>query len=144
MLKTAKKCHVQRQIKILVLQFLFRLATFHGEYMLATFWDLFIVIYVNNKKLSPVEKLYHLFQKSYWRSSQINQHILLTYEGFINQLKAIFNLPNGPRYLQVLWNNAIYVFKLYKIDIRSTKIDPVTLDTIYSYENRNAFLGRAK
>ncbi|XP_061394714.1 uncharacterized protein LOC133330273, partial [Musca vetustissima] len=122
---------------------------FHGDYLnWPSFRDLFTAIYINNKKLSPVEKLYHLFQKTSGEARQINQHIPLTDEGFDiawenlknqyenkrilinNQLRKIFNLPqcahesaSALKKLQRDINNAISVLKLYKIDIRSW--DPI-------------------
>ncbi|XP_075156365.1 uncharacterized protein LOC142229664 [Haematobia irritans] len=122
---------------------------FQGDYLSwPSFRDLFTAIYVNNKKLSAVEKLYHLFQKTTGEAREINRHIPLTSEGFEiawenlrnqyenkrivinNQLRTIFNLPqcaqecsNGLKKLQREINNAISVLKLYKIDIGSW--DPI-------------------
>ncbi|XP_075162723.1 uncharacterized protein LOC142235354 [Haematobia irritans] len=122
---------------------------FHGDYLnWPSFRDLFTAIYVNNKKLSAVEKLYHLFQKTSGEAREINRHIPLTSEGFEiawenlrnqyenkrivinNQLRTIFNLPqctqessSGLKKLQREINNAISVLKLYKIDIGSW--DPI-------------------
>lgn len=122
---------------------------FHGDYLnWPIFRDLFTAIYVTNKKLSPVEKLYHLFQKTSGEAKQIIQHIPLTDEGFDiawdnlkaqyenkrilinNQLRTIFNLPQCSqesasclKKLQRDISNAISVLKLYKIEIKSW--DPI-------------------
>ncbi|XP_073841572.1 uncharacterized protein [Musca autumnalis] len=122
---------------------------FHGDYLnWPSFRDWFSAIYITNKKLSPVEKLYHLFQKTSGEAKQIIQHIPLTDEGFDiawenlkhqyenkrilinNQLRTIFNLPQCSqesastlKKLQRDINNAISVLKLYKIDISSW--DPI-------------------
>ncbi|XP_073835841.1 uncharacterized protein [Musca autumnalis] len=122
---------------------------FHGDYLnWPSFRDLFTAIYIKNKKLSSVEKLYHLFQKTSGEAKQIIQHIPLTDEGFDiawenlknqyenkrilinNQLRTIFNLPqcahesaSALKKLQRDINNAISILKLYKIDIGSW--DPI-------------------
>ncbi|XP_075163179.1 uncharacterized protein LOC142235805 [Haematobia irritans] len=122
---------------------------FHGDYVSwPSFRDLFTAIYINNKKLSAVEKLYHLFQKTSGEAREINRHIPLTAEGFsiawdnlknqyenkrilINsQLRNLFNLTpcgqesaNGLKRLQRDVTNCISVLELYKIDVKSW--DPI-------------------
>lgn len=118
---------------------------FYGDYLAwPSFRDLFTAIYVNNKKLSPVEKLYHLFQKTSGEAREINMNIPLTAEGFEiawenlksqyenkrmlvnNQLRTLFNLSqctqenaNGLKKLQRDITNVISVLKVMKIDIGS-------------------------
>ncbi|XP_075163039.1 uncharacterized protein LOC142235663 [Haematobia irritans] len=122
---------------------------FHGDYISwPSFRDLFTAIYVNNKKLSPVEKLYHLFQKTSGEAREINRNIPLTAEGFsiawdnlknqyenkrilINtQLRNLFNLTPcsqesaaGLKKLQRDITNCISILELYNIDIESW--DPI-------------------
>ncbi|XP_059223278.1 uncharacterized protein LOC131997037 [Stomoxys calcitrans] len=77
-----------------------------------TFRDLFSAIYINNSKLSKVEKLFHLTQKTAGEAREIISNVPLTHEGFdiawrnlvhryenkrmqVNeQLRALFNLPS--------------------------------------------------
>ncbi|XP_059221541.1 uncharacterized protein LOC131996108 [Stomoxys calcitrans] len=122
---------------------------FHGDYVTwPSFRDLFTAIYINNKKLSPVEKLYHLFQKTSGEAREINKNIPLTAEGFEiawanlksqyenkrilinNQLRILFNLPHctqeSASCLKKLHRditNCISVLRLYKIDVGSW--DPI-------------------
>ncbi|XP_075153988.1 uncharacterized protein LOC142227367 [Haematobia irritans] len=126
---------------------------FHGDYVnWPSFRDLFTAIYVNNKRLSPVEKLYHLFQKKAGEAREINRNIPLTSEGFeiawdnlksqyenkkilINsQLRILFILPqctnesaSGLKKLQREITNCISVLKLLNIEIG-------TLDPIFVYQ----------
>ncbi|XP_075150745.1 uncharacterized protein LOC142224851 [Haematobia irritans] len=76
-----------------------------------TFRDLFSAIYINNPKLSKVEKLFHLTQKTAGEAREVISNVPLTNEGFdiawknlvnryenkrmqVNeQLKTLFNLP---------------------------------------------------
>lgn len=56
---------------------------FEGDYISwPGFRDLFTAIYINNKRLSSVEKLYHLFQKTSGEAREINRHIPSSAEGF--------------------------------------------------------------
>ncbi|XP_073817385.1 uncharacterized protein [Musca autumnalis] len=122
---------------------------FYGDYVSwPSFRDLFTAIYMTNKKLSPVEKLYHLFQKTGGEAREINRHIPLTAEGLpvawdnlknqyenkrilINsQLRILFNLahcgqesPSGLKKLQRDITNCISVLESLKIDVKSW--DPV-------------------
>ncbi|XP_075157708.1 uncharacterized protein LOC142230974 [Haematobia irritans] len=122
---------------------------FYGDYVSwPSFRDLFTAIYINNKKLSPVEKLYHLFQKTSGEAREINRGVQLTSEGFDiawsnlksqyenkrilinNQLRILFNLPHcsqeSSSCLKKLHrdiSNCISVLKLYKIDVGSW--DPI-------------------
>ncbi|XP_075150765.1 uncharacterized protein LOC142224874 [Haematobia irritans] len=77
-----------------------------------TFRDLFSAIYIKNSRLSNVEKLFHLTQKTAGEAREIISNVPLTNEGFslawknltdryenrrmqVNeQLKILFNLPN--------------------------------------------------
>ncbi|XP_075167690.1 uncharacterized protein LOC142239810 [Haematobia irritans] len=122
---------------------------FYGDYVSwPSFRDLFTAIYINNKKLSSVEKLYHLFQKTDGEAREINRNIPLTSEGFEiawsnlknqyenkrilinNQLRTLFSLPqctqesaSSLKKLQREITNCMSVLKLYKIDIGSW--DPI-------------------
>ncbi|XP_075150882.1 uncharacterized protein LOC142224991 [Haematobia irritans] len=122
---------------------------FHGDYVnWPSFRDLFTAIYINNRKLSSVEKLYHLFQKTSGEAREINRNVPLTSEGFDiawgnlknqyenkrilinNQLRILFNLPHcshetsaGLKKLQREITNCVSVLKLFKIDIGSW--DPI-------------------
>ncbi|XP_073820653.1 uncharacterized protein [Musca autumnalis] len=122
---------------------------FEGDYLSwPSFRDLFTAIYVNNKKLSPVEKLFHLFQKTSGEAREINRHIPLTAEGFTiawdnlrnqyenkrilvnSQLRILFNLAHCGqesasclKKLQRDVTNCISVLELYKIDVKSW--DPI-------------------
>lgn len=76
---------------------------FQGDYVSwPSFRDLFTAIYLNNKKLSPVEKLYHLFQKTSGEAREINRQIPLTAEGFEI---AWSNLKNQYENKRILINN---------------------------------------
>ncbi|XP_075161781.1 uncharacterized protein LOC142234502 [Haematobia irritans] len=77
-----------------------------------TFRDLFSAIYINNSRLSNVEKLFHLTQKISGEAREIISNVPLTNDGFTlawknlkdryenkrmqvnEQLKTLFNLPN--------------------------------------------------
>ncbi|XP_075156248.1 uncharacterized protein LOC142229564 [Haematobia irritans] len=126
---------------------------FHGDYQSwPSFRDLFTAIYVNNKKLSPVEKLYHLFQKTSGEARDINKNIPLTAERFdiawgnlktqyenkrilINsQLRTLFNLTQcthenscSLKNLQREIKNCMSVLKEFNIDISSW-------DSIFVYQ----------
>ncbi|XP_061395347.1 uncharacterized protein LOC133330966, partial [Musca vetustissima] len=122
---------------------------FEGDYLSwPSFRDLFTAIYATNKKLSPVEKLYHLFQKTKGEAREINRHIPLTAEGFTiawdnlrnqyenkrilvnSQLRILFNLAHCGqesasclKKLQRDVTNCITVLELYKINVKSW--DPI-------------------
>ncbi|XP_073821300.1 uncharacterized protein [Musca autumnalis] len=122
---------------------------FQGDYMSwPSFRDLFTAIYLDNKKLSSVEKLYHLFQKTSGEAKEIIRHIPLTSEGLAiawdnlrsqydnkrilvnSQLRILFNLAqcgqetaSGLKKLQRDVTNCISVLELYKIDVKSW--DPI-------------------
>ncbi|XP_044573635.1 uncharacterized protein LOC123257758 isoform X2 [Drosophila ananassae] len=85
---------------------------FRGDYLRwPTFRDLFTAIYVNNPRLTPVEKLFHLNAKTEGEAKAIVAKSPLTHDGFgsawtalcdrfenkrllVNsQLKILFNLP---------------------------------------------------
>ncbi|XP_044573966.1 uncharacterized protein LOC123258154 [Drosophila ananassae] len=85
---------------------------FRGNYLRwPTFRDLFTAIYVNNPRLTPVEKLFHLITKTEGEAKAIVAKSPLTHDGFesawtalcdrfenkrllVNsQLKILFNLP---------------------------------------------------
>ncbi|XP_075150873.1 uncharacterized protein LOC142224981 [Haematobia irritans] len=81
---------------------------FYGDYVSwPSFRDLFTAIYINNKKLSPVEKLYHLFQKTSGEAREINRG------------ESSSCLKKLHRDI----SNCISVLKLYKIDVGSW--DPI-------------------
>ncbi|XP_073841414.1 uncharacterized protein [Musca autumnalis] len=85
---------------------------FNGDYMSwPTFRDMFTAVYIKNSSLSPVERLFHLTQKTRGEARDIVQRSPLTNPGFqlawqnlcarfenkrilVNgQLKVLFNLP---------------------------------------------------
>ncbi|XP_075150627.1 uncharacterized protein LOC142224725 [Haematobia irritans] len=87
--------------------------TFKGGYTAwPSFRDLFTAIYIKNSRLSNVEKLFHLTQKTAGEAREIISNVPLTNEGFTlawknlidryenrrmqvnEQLKLLFNLPN--------------------------------------------------
>ncbi|XP_073811802.1 uncharacterized protein [Musca autumnalis] len=122
---------------------------FYGDYASwPSFRDLFTAIYATNKKLSPVEKLYHLFQKTAGEAREINRHIPMTSDGFTlawdnlrnqyenkrilinSQLRILFNLAQCGqetagclKKLQRDVTNCISVLELYKVDVKSW--DPI-------------------
>lgn len=122
---------------------------FHGDYVSwPTFRDMFTAIYINNSRLSPVEKLFYLFRKTEGEARDINRNVALTAENFdiawnnlknqyenkrvlINsQLKIIFNLApcnqetsSEIKRLQREINNCMSILKLYEVDIGSW--DPI-------------------
>ncbi|XP_023298782.2 uncharacterized protein LOC111681260 [Lucilia cuprina] len=122
---------------------------FHGNYeSWPTFRDLFTAMYIKNSILSPVEKLFHLIQKTYEEARQIVQISPLTNQGFdlawsnltsrfenrrvqVNgQLKILFNLPcislesaQSIQNLQRDINACISILKLHNIDTDSW--DPI-------------------
>ncbi|XP_075162890.1 uncharacterized protein LOC142235523 [Haematobia irritans] len=86
---------------------------FRGGYAAwPSFRDLFSAIYINNSRLSNVEKLFHLTQKTSGEAREIISNVPLTNDGFTlawrnledryenkrmqvnEQLKTLFNLPN--------------------------------------------------
>lgn len=118
---------------------------FNGDYMSwPTFRDLFTAVCINNPKLSPVEKLFHLCQKTKGEANDIVAKSPLTNDGFqtawtnlcaryenkrvlINgQLKTLFNLQNIPtesssslKKIQRDINACISALKLFDIDVQS-------------------------
>ncbi|XP_037820796.1 uncharacterized protein LOC119609875 [Lucilia sericata] len=91
--------------------------TFYGDYVSwPSFRDMFTALYINNKQLSPVEKLFHLLKKTEGEPHDILKNCPLTNDGFEiawgnlvdryentrvlvhTQLKALFNLLNNPIY----------------------------------------------
>ncbi|XP_046811848.1 uncharacterized protein LOC124421087, partial [Lucilia cuprina] len=122
---------------------------FHGDYVSwPTFRDMFTAIYINNTRLSPVEKLFYLFRKTDGEARDINRNVVLTAENFeiawnnlkiqyenkrvlINsQLKLLFNLAPCQqesaceiKRLQREINNCMAILKLYNVNIDSW--DPI-------------------
>ncbi|XP_075163831.1 uncharacterized protein LOC142236501 [Haematobia irritans] len=116
---------------------------FHGDYSSwPTFRDLFTAIYVNNSRLSLVEKLYHLNNKTRGEAREIVRKAPLTNDGFevawkalkdrfenkrllINsQLKILFNLDTissetsgAIKTIQSTINNVISSLKLYQVEV---------------------------
>ncbi|XP_065354551.1 uncharacterized protein LOC135949022 [Calliphora vicina] len=87
--------------------------TFYGDFVTwPTFRDLFTALYIKNSRLSKIEKLFHLIQKTEGDARKIVSNAPLTNEGFdiawknrvaqyenkriqVNeQLKILFDLPN--------------------------------------------------
>ncbi|KAI8116066.1 hypothetical protein CVS40_11801 [Lucilia cuprina] len=102
------------------------------------FHDLFTAMYIKNSILSPVEKLFHLIQKTYEEARQIVQISPLTNQGFdlawsnlkYQSLKILFNLPcislesaQSIQNLQRDINACISILKLHNIDTDSW--DPI-------------------
>ncbi|XP_073811801.1 uncharacterized protein [Musca autumnalis] len=80
---------------------------FYGDYASwPSFRDLFTAIYATNKKLSPVEKLYHLFQKTAGEAREINRHIPMTSDGFT---LAWDNLRNQYENKRILINSQLRI-----------------------------------
>ncbi|XP_075150927.1 uncharacterized protein LOC142225036 [Haematobia irritans] len=122
---------------------------FHGDYSSwPTFRDLFTAIYINNSRLSLVEKLFHLNNKTRGEARDIVRKAPLTNDGFdvawnglktrfenkrllINsQLKILLNLENistettdSIKLLQSTVNGVISSLKLYQVDVRTW--DPI-------------------
>ncbi|XP_075159384.1 uncharacterized protein LOC142232519 [Haematobia irritans] len=122
---------------------------FCGDYMAwPTFRDMFTAIYIKNSRLSPVERLFHLVQKTKGEARDIVQKSPLTDRGFeiawnglcdryenkrvlVNgQLRVLFNLPDvkvesaqGIKRLQQDINSCISALKIYDIDVASW--DPI-------------------
>lgn len=88
---------------------------FSGDYLRwPTFRDLFTAIYINNSRLTDVEKLFHLNSKTSGEAHDIVSKSPLTNDGFVSawsnltqrfenkrllvnsQLKVLFDLPNIP------------------------------------------------
>ncbi|XP_073811758.1 uncharacterized protein [Musca autumnalis] len=125
------------------------LEVFSGDSMAwPTFRDMFTAMYIDNSRLSSVEKLFHLVQKTKGEAKEIVQKSPLTNSGFsqawsnlsdryenkrvlVNgQLKVLFNLPTvhsessqGLKRLQRDINSCISVLKTYDIDVKSW--DPI-------------------
>ncbi|XP_065356165.1 uncharacterized protein LOC135950558 [Calliphora vicina] len=123
--------------------------TFHGNYeSWPTFRDLFTAMFIQNSTLSPVEKLFHLNQKTSGEAREIVKKSPLTNQGFdlawsnltqrfenrrvqVNsQLRILFNLPNlesesakSIQYLQRDINSCISILRLHRIDVDSW--DPI-------------------
>ncbi|XP_075163335.1 uncharacterized protein LOC142235969 [Haematobia irritans] len=121
------------------------LSVFQGDYKSwPTFRDLFTALCIHNSKLSPIEKLFYLSQKTKGEAHDIVSKSPLTNDGFksawsnlcarfenkrvlINgQLKTLFNLPcihtessGALKKLQRDINSCIDTLKLYKVDIKS-------------------------
>ncbi|KAH8355799.1 hypothetical protein KR200_005276, partial [Drosophila serrata] len=89
---------------------------FAGDYLRwPTFRDLFTAIYINNSRVTPVEKLFHLLSKTSGDANAIVSQAPLTNEGFVSawrsltdrfenrrllvnsQLKILFNIQAVPQ-----------------------------------------------
>ncbi|XP_075150778.1 uncharacterized protein LOC142224886 [Haematobia irritans] len=121
------------------------LNTFHSDYKSwPTFRDMFTAICVNNSKLSPVEKLFYLTQKTKGEAHEIVTKSPLTNEGFSSawrdlcnrfenrrvlvngQLKTLFSLQaissesaGALKRLQRDINSCISTLRLYRVDVDS-------------------------
>ncbi|XP_061389909.1 uncharacterized protein LOC133325099 [Musca vetustissima] len=121
------------------------LPTFHGDYRSwPTFRDMFSAVCIRNSKLCPVEKLFHLSQKTKGEAHEIVAKSPLTNDGFQNawsnlcaryenkrvlvneQLKILFSLPSIPtenaaslKRIQRDINGCISTLNLYSIDVNS-------------------------
>ncbi|XP_059221682.1 uncharacterized protein LOC131996219 [Stomoxys calcitrans] len=117
---------------------------FHGDYMSwPTFRDMFTAVYIKNSRLSFVERLFHLTQKTRGEARDIVQRSPLTNDGFhlawknlcaryenrrilVNgQLKVLFNLPSiskesasALKQLQRDLTSCISALELCDIDVR--------------------------
>ncbi|XP_075157757.1 uncharacterized protein LOC142231024 [Haematobia irritans] len=122
---------------------------FAGDYASwPTFRDLFTAIFINNSKLTAVEKLFYLFQKTEGEAREINRNVALTAENFeiawsnlrrqyenrrilVNsQLRLLFNMVpcqqdsfQEIKRLQRDISNCMSVLKLSQINIESW--DPI-------------------
>ncbi|XP_075149048.1 uncharacterized protein LOC142222851 [Haematobia irritans] len=122
---------------------------FTGDYASwPTFRDLFTAIFINNPKLTEVEKLFYLFQKTEGEAREINRNVALTAENFeiawsnlrkqyenkrilVNsQLRLLFNMQpcqqdsfQEIKRLQREISNCMSILKLFNIDICSW--DPI-------------------
>ena len=116
---------------------------FSGDYLKwPSFRDLFTAVYINNTRLSKVEKLFHLNAKTSGDAKEIVSKASLTHDGFdvawsnlkqrfenkrilINsQLRILFNLPkvstesgDAIKTLQNAINNSISALKIHEINI---------------------------
>ncbi|XP_058978855.1 uncharacterized protein LOC131802550 [Musca domestica] len=125
--------------------------TFKGGYReWPTFRDLFSAIYINNSKLSNVEKLFHLTQKTAGEAREIISHVPLTNDGFtlawknltdryenkrmqINEeIKTLFNLPgvsaessHSIQKLQRTVNSSIQTLGILDVDVKGW--DPILI-----------------
>ncbi|XP_075150572.1 uncharacterized protein LOC142224672 [Haematobia irritans] len=121
------------------------LGIFHGDFKSwPTFRDMFTAICIRNSRLSPVERLFHLTQKTKGEAHEIVSKSPLTDKGFetawqnlcarydnkrvlVNeQLKTLFSLSpisnesaNSLKRLQRDINSCISTLKVYKVDIES-------------------------
>ncbi|XP_017484420.1 PREDICTED: uncharacterized protein LOC108373089 [Rhagoletis zephyria] len=116
---------------------------FKGDYLSwPTFRDMFTAIYINNKRLTPVEKLFHLNQKTQGEAKEIVSKCDVTNEGFntawknlcdrfenkrilVNsQIKILFNLESvesecgtSLKKLQRNINNCLSALRCHQIDV---------------------------
>ena len=95
--------------------------TFKGGYReWPTFRDLFSAIYINNSKLSNVEKLFHLTQKTVGEAREIISHVPLTNDGFTLAWK---NLTDRYENIFLKYGDLVLLFLCIKLIIEvSSKI----------------------
>lgn len=125
--------------------------TFRGGYNnWPTFRDLFKAIYIDNSRLSNVEKLFHLSQKTAGEARELISHVPLTNDGFAlawknlsdryentrmqvnEQIKILFNLPvvtvdssSSIQKLQRTINGCIKTLETLRISV--TDWDPILI-----------------
>ncbi|XP_070144631.1 uncharacterized protein [Drosophila kikkawai] len=73
---------------------------FTGDYLRwPTFRDLFTAIYINNSRLTPVERLFHLLSKTSGDAHAIVSKAPLTNEGFISAWRSLSDRSENKRLL---------------------------------------------
>ncbi|XP_036336127.1 uncharacterized protein LOC118746379 [Rhagoletis pomonella] len=125
---------------------------FKGDYLSwPTFRDMFTAIYILNKRLTPVEKLFHLNQKTLGEAKDIVRKCPLTNEGFATAWKNLTDRYENKRILvnsqlQILFNLkaienecGVSIKKLQRdinnciSSLKSHKIDISNWDAIFTY-----------
>ncbi|XP_017480692.1 PREDICTED: uncharacterized protein LOC108369973 [Rhagoletis zephyria] len=92
---------------------------FKGDYLSwPSFRDMFTAIYILNKRLTPVEKLFHLNQKTQGEAKDIVRKCPLTNEGFQTAWNNLYNeCGSSLKKLQRDINNCLSALKSHNIDI---------------------------